>query len=207
MGMRGTFSGDLSVDDVFVPDSRVGCLSEPQLGNPVLSDPLYRVIPWVAIHGETTVSLGIAGAAIERLVDLATRKSPAYSLTALRDRDMAQHHAGKARALLDASREYLYGSITDAYDEAAELGKMSEEAQMRCQLAAAYASDACAQAVDLVHEAAGSSGFRIGHGLERHFRDIHTLTQHASKSYARFEDVGKMMFGLEPDFFALKVVY
>ena len=29
------------------------------------------------------------------------------------------------------------------------------------------------------------------------------LTQHATKSYARYEDVGKILFGLPPTFFVL----
>ena len=76
---------------------------------------------------------------------------------------------------------------------------------MRCQLAACFGAEACAQAVDLVCEAAGTSAIRIEHGIERHHRDIHVLTQHVDKSYSRYEDVGKMMFGLPPSFFLLRL--
>ena len=59
--------------------------------------------------------------------------------------------------------------------------------------------------MDLVQEAAGSSGIRLERGFERHHRDIHVLTQHASKAYARYEEIGGMMFGSLPDFFTLKI--
>ena len=74
---------------------------------------------------------------------------------------------------------------------------------MRCQLAACFATEACAQAVDLVHEVAGTTAIRIGHGIERNHRDATVLRRHAYMSTWQYEDVGKMIFGLPPDFFAL----
>ena len=162
-------------------------------------------MPWPGIHGETTVSLGIAGAAIDKLVDLATRKKPSYSRIPLHDRDMARHHAGKARGLLDASRAFLHSAISEAQSQAEREGRLSDESRMGCQLAACFGAEACAEAVDLVHEAAGSSAIRTEHGIERHHRDIHVLTQHTTKSWSRYEDVGKMLFGLPPGFFTLEL--
>jgi alkylation response protein AidB-like acyl-CoA dehydrogenase len=205
VGMRGTFSADVSADDVFVPDRRVAHVVSDHERAPAVSGPLYGTMLWPGIHGETTVSLGIAGAAIDKLVELATRKTPGYSRIPLHDREMAQHHAGRARALVDASRAFLYAAISEAYADAARDGWYSEAAKLRCQLAACFGAEACAQAVDLVHEAAGTSAIRIGHGLERHHRDVHVLTQHASKSYSRYEDVGKMLFGLPPSYFLLRL--
>jgi alkylation response protein AidB-like acyl-CoA dehydrogenase len=205
VGMRGTFSADVSVDDVFVPDHRVAFLEQNSDRAPAFSGPLYGTLPWPGIHGETTVSLGIAGAAIDKLVDLATRKKPSFSRFPLHDRAMAQHHAGRARALADASRAFLDAAISEAYADAERDGHATEAAKIRCQLAACFGAEACAEAVDLVHEAAGSSAIRIEHGIERHHRDVHVLCQHATKSYSRYEDVGKMLFGLPPGFFALEL--
>ena len=61
------------------------------------------------------------------------------------------------------------------------------------------------QNIDTLHEAAGSSAIRLEHGFERHHRDVHVLTQHTSKSYARYEDVGKMLFGIPPTYFLLEL--
>jgi alkylation response protein AidB-like acyl-CoA dehydrogenase len=204
VGMRATFSADVSVDDVFVPEHRIAYLEANVERAPAFSGPLYGTVPWPGVHGETVVSLGIAGAAIEKLVDLAARKTPGYSRIALRDREMAQHHAGKARGLLDASRDSLHAAISEAYIDAEHNRRLSEAARMRCELAACFAAEACTQAVDLVCEAAGTSAIRIDHGFERHHRDIHVLALHASKSYSRYEDVGKMMFGLPPSYFFLR---
>jgi alkylation response protein AidB-like acyl-CoA dehydrogenase len=205
VGMRGTFSADVSVDDVFVPDHRIAFLDPEYDRARAFGGPLYGTVPWPGIHGETVVSLGIAGAAIDELVDLATRKKPSYSRIPLHDREMVQHHAGKARGLVDASRSFLHASISEAYADAERDRRLSEEAKMRCQLAACFGAESCAHAVDLVCEVAGTSAVRLEHGLERHHRDVHVLTQHATKSYGRYADVGKMLFGLPPGFFTLEI--
>ena len=52
---------------------------------------------------------------------------------------------------------------------------------------------------------ASSSAIRVGKGFERQFRDVHVLTQHASKNVQRYEDVGKIMYGLPQDWFVLNL--
>jgi indole-3-acetate monooxygenase len=205
VGMRGTFSADIAVSDVFVPAHRAGALRPLGVRPPAFVDPIYGVWPWPGVHGEATVSLGIATAAIDALVALAAKKTPAMTAIPLRDRELAQHHAARATALVDASRAYMYAAATEACAQAEAAPPLSASAKMRCQLAACFTAEACAAAVDLVHQAAGTTGIREGAGLERHFRDIHTLTQHASKSYARYGSVGRMIFGLPSDWFVLNL--
>jgi alkylation response protein AidB-like acyl-CoA dehydrogenase len=65
--------------------------------------------------------------------------------------------------------------------------------------AACFGAEACAEAVRLIHEAAGTSGVFLDDQLERHLRDAMTLTQHTSKSYARYEDAGKALLGVPTD--------
>ena len=49
----------------------------------------------------------------------------------------------------------------------------------------------------------GQKTLEFEHEFERYHRDVHVLTQHAYKSYSRYEDVGKMLFGLPPSFWSL----
>jgi alkylation response protein AidB-like acyl-CoA dehydrogenase len=51
--------------------------------------------------------------------------------------------------------------------------------------------------VDVLHDIAGATAIRTQYPLERHFRDIHTLTQHAFGSTSRLESSGRLMLGLE----------
>ena len=202
VGMRGTGSADIVVNDAFVPDHRtagIGPLTDPV---PAFANPMFKTMPWPGVHGETVVSLGIAAAAIDKLLALASAKTPAYTENPLGRRELVQHHISKASALLDAARCFLYSSISEAVDAAA-VGALPMSTKHRCQLAACWAAEACGQAVDLVHEAAGTTSIRLEGGIERHFRDVHVLTQHASKSVIRYQDVGKQMFGLPQEWFIL----
>ena len=204
-GMRATYSCDVLIDDVFVPSPRVGTVGRQCNDEraPAMRGPLYGTMPWPGIQGETIVSIAIAHCAIDKLLELATRKYPNYSRKMLKDRSVAQHHAGKARALVDAARHYLNQSITAAYAECEENQVLSDATAQDCQLACCFGAEMAAQAVDLVHEAVGIHGTRLEAGFERHFRDVHALTQHAAKSYSRYEDVGQLMFGMHPDWFLL----
>jgi alkylation response protein AidB-like acyl-CoA dehydrogenase len=56
-----------------------------------------------------------------------------------------------------------------------------------------------AEVVDLVHSCVGTAGVRSEQRFQKHFRDVHVMTQHAFVSEARLESVGQIMFGLDPD--------
>lgn len=81
---------------------------------------------------------------------------------------------------------------------------LTSERKLQMLLAATYAVQAAAKAVDLLHEAAGASAIRDQYRFQRYFRDIHTITQHAFICASRYESVGALMLGTQSDwpFFA-----
>ena len=68
--------------------------------------------------------------------------------------------------------------------------------KMKLQLAGTHAVMAGAKVVDLIHAAAGTSGIRDEYRFQRHFRDAHTITQHAYTSAARYESGGQYFLGV-----------
>jgi hypothetical protein len=56
----------------------------------------------------------------------------------------------------------------------------------------------CTEAVDLMYQVAGGSSVYAKSPLDRIFRDIHTINQHATHQPKVFEAAGRMMLGLEP---------
>lgn len=204
-GMRGTFSADVEVADRFVPNHRTGFIAPVEHPAPAVSGPIFRMTFWTGVWAETAVSLGVAQAAVDELRRLGSVKTPNFGTEQLRDRASAQRNLARAEALVAASREYLHATVRDAYQEAEDSGGLSVEMKCRAQLAACFAAERCAEAVRLVHESAGSTSFRQESPIERHFRDIHVLTQHASKSMPRYDDVGRLRFGLPTDWFLLNL--
>lgn len=197
-GMRGTGSHDIEARDAFVPAYRVGGAMGVVQAQAYNANAMYRV-PQQGVHYETVTSLGVAQAAIDYLIALAPGKVPAIATTSLRDRASAQSQVAEAQAIVDAARASLHASVTAAMGEAERNGAATLAQKMTMQLAANFAADGCARAVELVWAAAGTSGIRMGSPLQRYFRDIRTLSQHTSKSLSRYESVGRAMFGLESD--------
>ena len=70
-------------------------------------------------------------------------------------------------------------------------------------LASANAVARSVDAVELMYNVAGLTGFYTKSPLERYFRDIQVLEQHGSVSEARLEGVGQVFLGRKPDFPAL----
>ena len=204
LGMRGTGSADVGVEDVFVPDRRVMRIQPLESPAAGFEGPLYRMWPLTAVLGETIVSVGIAVAAVDAGIEMVKAKTPAFTATALRDQPMAQHAMGKAAGLVHASRDSLHAAANEAYEEIRASGEgLSWDAKLRLQLAITHAAKASAKAVRLVHDVAGASGIRQEYPFEKLFRDIHTLTQHASKNSARHVSAGRLLFGLDNDWTAL----
>ncbi len=62
-----------------------------------------------------------------------------------------------------------------------------------------HAVIAAAEAVDLVHACIGATGIRNEHQFQKHFRDVHVITQHAFVCASRLESVGQVMLGVDPE--------
>ena len=199
VGMRGTGSCDIAVDDLFVPERRAAAIARLENPAPGFEGPLYRMFPWPAILGEATVSVGTAAAAVDRLVELARTKTPAYQMTPLRDQQLAHYLTGKAQARVSAARDTIHRAAQAAYDEASG-SLLSWDTKLRLQLAVCFAAEASADAVRLVNEVAGTSAIRLEQGFERYGRDAHVLIHHASKSAHRYVTAGRLIFGVDNDF-------
>ncbi len=108
LGMRGSDSNDVAVDDVFVPVSRSFALVPEFEAGQHYQGPLYRFpgIGQVALV-VAPVMLAIAQGAITELRDLAQRKTPFGFAKALRERSMVQASFAEAEGL-----QRVYSSTT-----------------------------------------------------------------------------------------------
>jgi indole-3-acetate monooxygenase len=202
VGMRGTGSADIAITDLFIPShliAPVGPLLHPAPG---FEGPLYRLWPWTLFLGETTVSIGIAAAAVHQAIQLCQTKTPAYNTVALRDQQLVHYLMGKAQSRVSASRDTLHAAAAAAYEEVSRTNApLSSDTKVRHTLAACFAVEACAEAVRFVDDVVGTSSVRLGAPFERHFRDVHVLMQHATKSNGVYGTAGRALLGLEPDRF------
>jgi alkylation response protein AidB-like acyl-CoA dehydrogenase len=205
LGMCGTGSHDVVMKDVFVPDRRTAPLVPLQRPGLAYYGPLYRFTIWASVAALAPVATGIARAAIDELLDLANTKTPSYTVKTLRDRSVVQSQVAQAEAQLGAARAYLHEALQQVWDGAVTGHTITQQQKVTVQLATTHAVVASAEAVDLVHAASGTSGIRNECGFPRHFRDVHTITQHGFISASRYESAGQLLLGLNTDwpFFAL----
>jgi alkylation response protein AidB-like acyl-CoA dehydrogenase len=200
LGMRGTGSHDLVADDVFVPAARAAALRPFDAPGSAFRGPIYRLGVIPPGLGNAVVALGIARAAIDEAVELSRTRIPAFNQARPISRGVVHTQLARAEATLSAARAYFYGALGDAWQTSVAGNRPSPQERLHAQLAASNAAEASAAAVDLVHAAVGSSGIRESdYRFARHFRDVHTITQHALCSGARFESMGQVMLGLPSD--------
>ncbi|HUP14616.1 MAG TPA: acyl-CoA dehydrogenase family protein [Acidimicrobiia bacterium] len=189
MGLRATASHDVTVDNRFVPDSRVFDLSGPSRTQETIARfPVFGLLA----AGIGAVSLGIARAAIDEAADLAGAKVPTGSKRRLIDRPAVQEAMARAETMVAAARCYLFAL--------AEPGpSVSIEDRARLRMAATFAVSMSREAVQLMYTAAGGSSLYTRSPLQRHFRDIHAATQHMMVAQPTWELGAKALLGIESD--------
>jgi indole-3-acetate monooxygenase len=196
-GLRGTASGDFSLEHVFVPERHsfvVGAATR-HVDVPVARFPMFNVLA----AGVASVCLGIGQRAVDEIVELAVGKKPAFSSKTLASQQMAQHDIGRAAAIVDAARAYLFGELAAAWDEVQRGESPSLERRARIRAACSHAAQEAARAVDIAYHLGGGSAVFATNPLQRCFRDAHTATQHLQVGRRIFESYGRLLLGLEVD--------
>ena len=196
-GLCGTGSNDFEVENVFVPGARAFSLltDRPRQAGPIFLQPFFGVLA----SGVAAVTLGIARAAIDALIELARKKQPPGARRSLAHREVVQLEVGRAEAELGAARAFLFDSAARSAAEVAATGAASLATRARMRLAASHAGTAAARAVDRMYEAGGGTSIYSKSPLQRHFRDIHTATQHLMISPTITTTVGRLLLGVDVD--------
>lgn len=199
LGMCGTGSHHVTLEDVFIPEQRTAPLAPLEQPGKRYQSPPYRLTVWPPVALLAVPALGVARAAIDDLVALACKKTPSYTASPLSKRQVVQRQVAEAEATLCAGRAFLYETFQDAWEAAVQGKEITLERKLKMQLATTHAIQSAAKAVDFVHDAAGASAIRNEYTFQRYFRDVHTMTQHAFTSASRYESVGSLMLGVESD--------
>ena len=201
LGMRGSDSNDVVIEDVLVPRARTFPLTPDFEPGAHHRGPLYRM-PGVAAGSFliAPVSLAVARAAITELKALAQKKTALGFSRALRERNGVQASVARAEAMLRAARLFFYDTLESGYARAGRGERFTLEQKADQLLASVHAATTAAKVTDLMHRLAGTTGIYTRSPLERHFRDAQTLRHHGFLCENRFEAVGQVHLGLDPEF-------
>lgn len=196
-GLRGTGSNDFEVNDFFVPDRHSYAMG----ARGDWADGLVYRFPFFGLLavGVASVATGIARAAIEELTRLAGVKTPSGSRRALGERAAAQSGRAEAEALLRSGKGFMLGSVTDVWERIRAGERIGTEDKAMIRLAATTAALNAARAVDICYNLGGATSIYEQNPLQRHFRDIHTVTQHVMVGQPTLEVAGRILLGLPTD--------
>ena len=204
LGMRATDSNDVVVDSVFVPAHRTFPLVPEFEPGPYHGGQLYR-FPGIGAVPLTLapVALAVARAAINEVKELAQRKTAFGFGKPLRERGVVQTALARAEGMLRAAWLLYYDTLAQAWDRTLAGERSTLEQKADLLLGAAHAAAMASEVTDRMHRIAGTTGIYAKNPLEHIIRDAQTLRHHGFMSENRFEAVGQVYLGLEPEFMLL----
>ncbi len=196
-GMRGTGTHHFAVHDVFVPAERTVLSVTAPLRE---TGPLYQIPrTLVFASGDASVALGLARTCLTTFGDLAGAKTPRAMQALLRDQSMIQVTVGQAEANLRAGHAFLTGAVRDVWHQVTSTRTLTLDQRATLRIATTHAIRLAAHIVDAVYHAAGATAAYEDHLLQRHFQDIHVITQHLQSRLSHYELVGRHWLGLPVD--------
>lgn len=200
VGMRGTDSNDVELENAFVPERRTFRIGFDHTPGPAYEGPLYRGAAMLLVASYIpAVALGIARQALDEVFALAQEKTPFASQSRLSARGLAQAKLGRAEGGVRSARAYLHDQIGRGWDAAVAGRDLSLGEKAELLLASVQVIDASVNAVTAAFSVAGTTAIHRGTRLEQCLRDISVLKQQGFVSESRFETVAQVMLGLPPD--------
>ncbi|WP_420452074.1 acyl-CoA dehydrogenase family protein [Ilumatobacter sp.] len=181
MGMRGTGSDTVVLDDVFVPDESVALVRPAGSWHPVWSIVLGTALPLIM-----SVYVGIAEAAAERAIELVGRRAERPEVAVLTGRMLNRLAVGRdtVRAMIDASDDLRFDNTLEA--AALALTRKTN------------ATEACIDTVRTALEVGGGPALGRRNGIEQLFRDVHGALYHPLPATRQECFTGRLALGLDP---------
>ncbi len=183
LGMRGTSSNDIVIDDVFVPDERV--MANRPYG---VIDPPLQVVGSIAMPIVAAVYLGVAEAAYQAALEAVARKA---------EDPIVQRQVG----LMAHRLKVASWALDRALDEIGDDPAPSVESFSAAMIAKREIALAGVEVCDIAMELGGGAGFFKGSTIERAYRDVRGAKFHPLTPEQTLVHSGRLALGLPVDEF------
>lgn len=180
LGMRGTGSHDVVLEDVFVPDAAIVARRPPGKWHMLFHHIFVLAFPLVY-----AAYVGVAEGARARALEIARAKPKTHALTVM---------AGRLENAFMAAEMGLDRMIAIAEAEAP-----GAERTNRAAIAHTITAKAAIETVECAMELVGGGSFYRDLGLERAFRDVQGARFHPLQEMPQLELTGRMALGLGID--------
>jgi acyl-CoA dehydrogenase len=180
LGMRGTASNDIVLENVFIPDASAG------LRRPVGKwHPMMHTVAMLALPIVYAAYLGAAEAARDIALSIATRK---------KNDETVPYLVGEMENHL-VTAQLVHASTIDLAAKA----KPGPETTAAMLARRTIIGQAILKTVDKAMETAGGVGFFRETGLERLFRDVQASRYHHAPEKTQTRLTGRVLLGLDID--------
>lgn len=202
IGLNGTGSNDVSVEDLFVPAHHTMTVDESKYGEApgtkVNSGPLYRLGTFAMFSVvQSSTAYGLARGAFENFLARTRERTGRVTSQRVIDYDTTQIKIGEAAAALDTARVMLYACADEAMAVAAAGGIMDIESKSRMRGDATFAGNLAARAIDIMFSLAGGAGLYNGHPISRSLRDMKCAQSHMTQNWdINGTNYGRVLLGL-----------
>jgi len=180
MGLRGTGSHTVVLDDVFVPDAAVSLIRAAGEWHPVWSAVLGSAMPLIM-----SAYAGIAEAAADLAVERARKSSSPTTIGSVGDMLNQLTTVQDTVTAMLRSSDNLNFAPTDAH-AARVLSRKT------------VAANAAISTVRAALDVCGGAGFSTATGLERLYRDVHGALYHPLPEPKQREFTGRVAVGMAP---------
>jgi alkylation response protein AidB-like acyl-CoA dehydrogenase len=207
VGLAGTGSKTIVVDDQYVPAYRTATFADMLTGNgpgtvtnpnPLYRQPMLAVVPHCLVSPALGMARGALDAFKEQAAGRTTRGAVAGGNNKMTDLVTVQMRVAEATASIDAATLMIHRDIVDTLTATAA-GEANVSLRMRNRLTHSFATKLLTQAVDLVFVAGGGAALGLHHPVQRFWRDIHAASSHISLNWDSVAAMyGQHVFGLEP---------
>ena len=207
MGLEGTGSNDIVVDDVFVPDYMTHKQSDGFAGtNPGLAvndAPLYR-LPWAQsfIRVVSTPAIGACKATVDLYKHAVLNKASGDPTKLAGDTQVVERIAA-AQNGIDEKEAILLRNFDVMMDQVERGEAIPLEDRVRYRYQASLVITKSIQIIDSLFEVAGGHSVFNDSEIQQRFRDVHTARAHVANNPTSFaRNFGGVSLGMEnTDFF------
>ncbi|QRY85012.1 flavin-dependent monooxygenase [Tsukamurella tyrosinosolvens] len=203
VGLRGTGSNDIVVDDVFVPEHRalsfqlVSKCKGP--GQEVNTSPLYK-LPFGSVHPSTITApiIGMAQGAYDAHVEHQRKRvRAAYAGESAKEDPFAMVRVAEAGSEIDAAWLQLISNINEEYALVKAGEKIPFNLRLKVRRDQVRGTERAIFAVDHMFENSGGRALAEGTPIQRFWRDAHAGRVHAANDPERaYKMFGTGEFGL-----------
>jgi 3-hydroxy-9,10-secoandrosta-1,3,5(10)-triene-9,17-dione monooxygenase len=206
VGLRGTGSNDIIVEDVFVPEAFTLSMGETGMckgpGQAVNTGDLYK-LPFHSVFTSTiaTPIIGMAKGAYAEHVDMQQKRVRAAYLGEKASLDpFAAVRIARASSEIDAAWALLISNIREEQAHVAKGEEIPLELRLRVRRDQVLGTARAIEAVDSFFEASGGRALAEGTYLQRAWRDAHAGRVHAANDPERaLQMYGAQQFGHKID--------